>query len=456
MRGDPITAWLVFSPFLFFASWVLVKAVVGISRSGLSCYRAFAIAWVLAYALPVVLVCLEPKRVTSEVTAGWMTADDWFVSVAVAMAGYIVFAVGYRWGRRVKVVLRRRSFDSKSKQVALTDPKAKSGVTLVLLVSCILLQVYPLYIVLSREVRIEFTQRQLHWAQIGPTMYLLYFCLPTVAIAICYFLNRSSRSRAFVLLFSLVVSTASAVVLGQRWFLVSIPLVGLFTYNAKRPVRGLFLYGVVFIGAFLLAVGFKYLFRSTRGDLVGSFYAIPLGDLARNQFLSYVVHHLGLWGSDLVSPPILPSYLYWLILPIPRAMWAAKPYETSLQFNQHLGYSLGIAYLARPLAELFSGNAFGFIEEALINLGFIGFILIAMWGLIAAKVDRMKRYPFSTKVTLPLFYLVATFYPFHAMLMATVPLFVVLFVLDRTNASWQDKICDCSIATGGRQGCISR
>jgi hypothetical protein len=461
MRGDPITVWLVFLPFLFFASWVLVKAVVGVSRFGLSCRRAFAIAWVLAYALPVVLLWLEPRRVTSEFTIAWMTDDDWFVSIAMALVGYMVFGMGY-WGRRVRNTSRNCSLSSeevtlKGTETKETKTRGSTTPTLILLIACALLQLCPLYIVVSQRIEIEFAHRQLHWAKIGNALYLLYFCLPAVAVAVFYFLGRPSKSRAFLLLLSLVVSTASAVVLGQRMFLVLILLVSFLVYSAKRPIRGLFLYGVVFAGALSLAVGFKFLFReSTQGDLPASFYAIPLGDLARNQFLSYVVHYMGFWRSDIVSPPILPSYLYWLILPIPRAMWAAKPYVAPLQFNQHLGYSLGIADLARPLEELFSGNAFGLIEEALMNLGFMGFMLVAIWGFIAARIDWTRRYPLSAKVTFPVFYLVATFYPFNATLMITVLLFIVLFMLDKINASSQDKACTCLAATDCRLRHVSR
>jgi hypothetical protein len=209
---------------------------------------------------------------------------------------------------------------------------------------------------------------------------------------------------------------------------------------------------------FLLAVGYKYLFReNTRGDWLASFYGILVGDFARNQFLAYVAHYMSFWRSDIVSPPILSSYLYWLILPIPRAIWIAKPYAAALQFNQHLGYSLGIANLAKPLDELFSGNAFGLIDEAMMNLGLMGFMLVALWGFVAARVDRIRRYSLLAKVALPVFYLLATLYPFNAVLMLVGPLFIALFVLDRITMSVrQTKSGTVRLQTVAQKGLVSR
>jgi hypothetical protein len=425
MLDDPMTLWLVAIPLLTFIGWVSIDVLRGIARFGLSCYRGFVLAWILAYIVPVVIWGLVPTITNDFVTMAWLSNRDWIVSIFLALSGLGAFIVGYRLGHRV---------GNKKKNVwgYTTTKKAENLPTLALLLFCILLQLFPIYKVWAEGIRIEFTHRKGTWDQIGMVLYLLYLCLPAVTIAGSYYWDRPSKLRGVLWLLCFAVSMTSATCLGQRTFMVVILIISILIYSSKRNVKGLSVLGIASLLGFALALGYKYFLRDkTIGDLGGSFYAILMGDFARNQFLVYVIDYVDIWKSNIVWPPIIPSYLYWTIMVIPRAVWVAKPYETALQFNQHLGYSLNIVEFAQPIDKLFSGNAFGIIEEALLNLGLMGFLLIVAWGFAAGWIDKYTRYPLLSKIVLPLFFLFAALYPFHAALMGFGPLLLLVFLYER-------------------------
>ena len=171
--------------------------------------------------------------------------------------------------------------------------------------------------------------------------------------------------------------------------------------------------------------------QSVTGDVAASLSRVVTGDLTRNSTLVFIVRHANTIGSDLLSVPILPSYLYWSILLIPRSVWPSKPYTAVVQFNHD--YNVYVSGLYQSEEDIFSGYQFGFIDEAMLNLGWLGLIIVGVLGNRAAWADNNSHHPYLTRVALPFAFGLGTVTAFHSVLMAVGPFIACMLIVDLSS-----------------------
>jgi hypothetical protein len=298
------------------------------------------------------------------------------------------------------------------------------------------LQLYTLYLLLSRGIAINFAHRSVHWAEVGLAIRFAFFALPTAAIATWLFLQRKTPSRTLLFTIALAVSFASVVSLAARVFLLLMPFIVLLVYTGQKPQKRVILFGLLFAIVLVVPAGYYTFLRAQqRASLGTALTEVMLGDVGRVHTLAYTAEHATLFDSDLVDPPILGSYLYLLILPVPRSMWAGKPYATNIQFSYHFRQEHTSFTVPFDIAELTGKTEFGFIEESMLNLGYAGMLIMILLGFAAAQLDKWIPATSYLKVAVPIFFLLATIYSFNGILNYLAPFLVVAFLVDGLRRS---------------------
>jgi len=416
--------YVCLTAFVSLSCGILVRTVASVLSKGLKSRSAFEMMWVFAYAVPTLVYLLSPKAAAGVEGIAWMGIEEWGIAALMALVGLACFELGYHLGRRRVFTGRGTS------QVAVIRSNRFAQFTL-LFVS-LGLQIYPIYLIRSRGIRIDFVHRAVHWQQVGLAIRLAYFSLPAMAVALWLFLDRKSLLRLVLLLLTFVISTVSAVILGARMFLVLLPFVLFLVYSTRRPKTRVWLFAMLFVMALLVSVVYQTVLRSDDpGSFVPSLVKVIMSDLGRMHTLAYTGKHIGLIRSDLVTPPILGSYFYWLILPVPRSTWPGKPYATNLQFSFHFRHEHTSFYVPPTIAEMAGSTEFGFIEEAALNLGVMGLFILILFGYLAARLDGRIHHTRYLKVVVPVFFLVGTIYTFNGVLNYLAPFVIVSFFLDR-------------------------
>jgi len=401
-----------------------VKTVTNVVCKGFRCSSAFAGMWVFAYAVPTLIYLVSPDTIASVEGYAWMGLEEWSRAALMSLIGFTFFGLGYRLGKRIGVLSRGAS------RFNITHKNTFAQLTF--LVMALGLQLYPVCLILSRGIKVDFAHRAVHWREVGLTIRFAYFCLPSTAIAFSLFVEKKSLTRLVLLALSISVSVISAVILGARMFLVLLPVVLFLIYSTRNPRARIQLLIPLLVIVIVLSVGYYALLRADDpGDLRKSFFHIFVCDLGRMHTLAYTSGHVSLVHSDLVNPPMLGSYFYWLILPVPRSSWSAKPYATNLQFSFHFRREHTSFYVPADIVDFTGRNEFGFIEEAMLNLGFAGFLLVASFGYLAARIDNQIRYGRYLRVAVLVFFLVGTIYTFNGILNYLAPLLIAGLVLDR-------------------------
>ena len=398
--------------------WTLLK----FDRVGINCFCTFSLAWFFAYSLPILYFLFSENDLIPDIFFREMDSLTWIFSSLIACAGYALFCLGYYF------VLRRLSVKRK---LFVSDSVSSSWGESFFIWVCCLLQVYAILFLLRSGVSVNFEHRQEYWNQINELYYLFYFSIPASILSLRSALKRRGKLAwcAFWVVF--VISATSSVLAGLRMVLV-INIVALFlTYIIYKDVKRVLLISCL---CFVLIISFsgvfRYYFRS-KNDVRGSVSGTFLDDLSRIQILSYIDKHAGFTRSEIVDPPGVSSYLYWLILAVPRNVWPDKPFAAVLQFNAHVGNLFQIRYLNKPLYELFSGYQFGFLDEGVMNFGFLGIFIMFFWGGVAAWLDTSNVNVLISKIGMPIFYFVGVSYAFHTCLLLLFPMLIVLFAVDR-------------------------
>ncbi len=161
-------------PFLFLllleilSAILLTKTLRSISKQGrLSCLAAFTIVWWLSYALPVAIEMVSPDIIDRELSLVFMTSDDWLISAVVAWLGYIVFVLGYKIGetryRRSLIRLGTESRSANKISVGEKNKRPNSTVVTYLLLACLALQLYPIWLAFTSEISVDFVHRTTTW-----------------------------------------------------------------------------------------------------------------------------------------------------------------------------------------------------------------------------------------------------------------------------------------------------
>ena len=77
---------------------IFVRRLRFFLSQGFSCLNAFTLVWFFAYAFPLAVWLLFPNFPVYDQGLRRLEPADWLFSVAVAVLGYLVFALGYRQG----------------------------------------------------------------------------------------------------------------------------------------------------------------------------------------------------------------------------------------------------------------------------------------------------------------------------------------------------------------------
>jgi hypothetical protein len=423
-----LTLWqevlhLFLAAFVCLAFGLLLKSAASIVSKGLQCVSAFGLMWVFAYGMPTLLYLMTPKTFVNLEGYGWMGVEEWSLAALAALVGLLSFGLGYRLGKR-----RRRS-DRKTQTPSL---RRNTLLQFAFLLAALTLQLYPLFLIVSRGIAVNHAHRSLHWEAVGLTIRFGFFALPSVAIAYWLFLQKRSMLRLIVLGLTLVVSVASAFSLGARMFLILVPIVMFLVHANRFPRKRLLLFVTLACVAFSISVGYLALFRSDNpDDLANNSLQVLASDVGRMHTLAYTSQHVNLISSKLLKPPVLGSYFYWLILPIPRSFWSGKPYATNLQFSFWFRAEHTNFYVPYSISEMSGSTEFGFIDEAMLNLGVSGVLIVALLGYLAARLDNWIQKTRYLRVAVPIFFLLGTIYSFNGILNYLAPFLIIAFLLDR-------------------------
>jgi len=134
----------------------------------------------------------------------------------------------------------------------------------------------------------------------------------------------------------------------------------------------------VILGAVLIVGSYAYL-GQIKGTEVSPFEFVR-GDLARD----YTLRHV-LYRSDWTQSPIVPyrgaSYIFFVTAYVPRALWPAKPWTAPV-------YLTNDVFNRREGKHLSWGFGLGFIEELIMNFGYLGILGCLLIGRLCAWVDR--------------------------------------------------------------------
>lgn len=414
---DPIIASFLLLLILT-GSVLAFQALRGLLNAGVTAGRVFVIVWVVVYLMPVLVFLTLPHLLVRDPFYFLMQPIDWVVSLLTAYAGLGAFFLGYTFISR-QISKRAISFD---KPVSVRpQPIFAWGVIIFSIVNFILLIIGFIH----KGLVLDFDIRQTYWREINHFVFYLSFPAFLSALYINKFCRVGFIGR-LVLLITVLFCFAMAIMAGQRMLIVMhLMIAGLF-YLLNNPLaRKKILIGCVVLTLLFSGV-YRFYFRGeSKGDILDSVMGTFVGDLSRVQILSYIQKNMNIANSELLDVPIVPSYLYWFILPIPRAIWTEKPYVALLQFNSHAGYSFKIDYLDKNPDELFCGYEFGFIDEALMNLGFLGFAILALLGAVAARIDFSRRRRFFSRLAFILFIFMGMAYSFHSTVALLTPLMFV-------------------------------
>ncbi len=459
--------------FMISAIGILVKAALSLVKTGATCRSVFSIMWALAYGGPTAVYLASPSNLSLPEAYSWIDGERWAITALFSLAGVLLFNIGYALS---KIRVRIKS----SPKLMRTDQAGReTPLELAVWGLCILAQVLLVTIVLLRGIRINFAHRAIHWQQVGLAIRLAYLCLPTLAIGSRMLLRRKSTRNLTVFLVSLSLSVASAVIVGARMFLILLPVVGFLIYTSTRsnrlvyrerqsislaaesaapcsicvPAAGthggnvadvptrrhrpksnvvsLRFASLLTVALFAFSVAYYAVLRDgAPRDARTAAFRVFMGDIGRIHTLAYTLENAGLASSELVGPPLVSSYLYWLVLPIPRATWASKPYPANIQFSFHFRSEHTSFYVPPAISEAVGRTEFGFIEEAVLNMGFLGILLLVLLGVVAGILDASATSSGYIRVSLIMFCMLGTIYSFNGVLNYLAPLLAVSCILD--------------------------
>jgi len=419
MYHEGLQVFLAF--FLFIAFGVLLKGISSILRHGLHCGNAFTLMWVFAYAGPTAVYLVSPETIAAIEGYAWMDTKRWNVAALLALGGLLSFGLGY---------ISKRNFQTNHNAGSYLRKRATRAQITLLIVS-LALQLYLLFLIFSQEITINFAHRAIHWRYIGLAIRLAFFSLPAAAISFNLFLDKKSLIRLLLLLITLAIASPAAFSLGARMFVVLLPMVLILIFTNRNPKTRILSFFALFAMAVALSVGLYLFLRTDVPDLRYAFYKVMLGDIGRMHTLAYTSKHIGLMRSDLINPPILASYFYWLILPIPRSFWPGKPFAANLQFSFWFRAEHTSFYVPYALADMQGRTEFGFIDEALLNLGLSGMLIMIIWGYLAAWLNQYIKNTRYLRVAVPIGFLLGTIYTFNGILLYLLPFLVIGFFLDK-------------------------
>lgn len=423
--------------FCAFCLQVLISGICDVIRQGLNCKAAFQIAWFFAYGLPTLLYLICPAWVTERSTYTWMGQEQWATVAVVASVGYALFQLGYGFtGSRYQ----QPPTNGRMRAITETPVRYRFRVELLLLAICLGLLLLPIYITISQGILINLGHRSVHWRQIGLSIRLLYLLLPAVMLGVSIWVEKRSALTTLVLVLTVLMAVTAAVILAARMFFVLIPLIAVMTYSAKvsSKNRSAALYAALVILGLLVPAALGYTFRQEgNGNFGDSVRGVVLADLSRASALAYTLEKTNVVSSELIESPVLCSYLYWAILPIPRAYWSGKPFPANQQFSYY--YRAEYGDIAAPvfLEETRGQTEIGFIEEALLNFGLLGMFVLCFVGVVACLVDRRSPRHYYGKVPWHLFIMLGTIYSFNGILNYLAPLIIVSFILHRSSREFR-------------------
>jgi len=134
----------------------------------------------------------------------------------------------------------------------------------------------------------------------------------------------------------------------------------------------------VLLGAVLVVGSYTYL-GQVKGTEVAPFEFVR-GDLARDYTLRYVLSRSD-WTRSAIVPYRGASYLFVVTAYVPRYAWPEKPWPAPVYFTNDV-------FDRREGKNLAWGFGLGFIEELIMNFGYLGILGCLLIGRLCAWVDR--------------------------------------------------------------------
>lgn len=197
---------------------------------------------------------------------------------------------------------------------------------------------------------------------------------------VCYQKSRSILSPSSLLAILCILPVAY--INGKRHFVVFIALIVV----AVLLTQGRAKWSILLVPLCLLVFMVGYMALGGKGEYGEDLSTVEVirGDLSRDYTLRYTVMR-----TELTRNPTMPyrgfTLVYPLIKYIPRAWWPNKPWPPPIYFTWEAKRMVG----APDPMRLRGAHSYGFLEEGLLNFGYLGLGVCYLVGRLTRRYDRL-------------------------------------------------------------------
>lgn len=174
---------------------------------------------------------------------------------------------------------------------------------------------------------------------------------------------------------AIVLVIAAVWIHGKRSIILFVLIIiGFVNFLERRlRLRTVLLYAVLGLVGGYLYIGMAKDFSRTPMEYVR-------GDLSRDYTLSHVIHRSSWTGSNIL-PYRGATYVFFVAAYVPRAIWHDKPWTAPV-------YLTNDVFRLRERERLGWGFGLGFMEELIMNFGFLGLAFCLLIGKMCSWLDR--------------------------------------------------------------------
>ena len=389
---------LTFLDFLTFGI-TLIFVIFGLKRifqtktvcsADIVCFTLFVF-----YGMPIVYDYIVTTTPSDWFYVSWVSRRVRYIYDILLLVGVLLIQLGARTKPSQRETLRNRGFTR--------EPLQASGVVtfFTILAWCVLLMPIPAVLLFSpKPMTYLGYHRSISEAYetsrgfAGAHNLISFMCIAALGAFFLIYWVRTRQTR----------SSWDAI----RWIAVSLALIAVFIHSKRTAI--LFFLGIIFIVNFLehrlrfskvliyavvTLVGL-YIYIGAQKGLTRSPLEFLRGDFARDYTLRHAIYRGRMTESSIV-PYRGVTYLFTAVAYVPRVVWPNKPWPANVYFtrdvfnwtsSENIGWNFG----------------FGFLEELVMNFGYMGILGCFFIGRISRTLDKFiyERSSYYAILWLPL------------------------------------------------------